>query len=288
MTIVSEGPRRTGSVTADMEIITPDVARQYLTLNISNNRKLKRGRIAGYARDMRNGNWLFTGEAIKFDTDGNLVDGQNRLEGVVLADTPAAFLVVRGVSKEAVALLDSGVARSGADALTIAGVADKSDAKDLAATARVHRGYYMGDMPNAMSNTGGQQQFTKQELIEYLEKNPQLDFAARFARGLYKYLPLPVGAVATAFDSFSKLSIDDTAEFFNRIRDGISTGPGDPFLTLSRRVASDRLEDHGRILPSTALFYLFRTWNAFRADEQLARLQVGSRQSGFTPIPAPK
>lgn len=286
MTIVSSG--RVAAVTADIEIITPDIARQYLTQNIANNRKKKDAKITAYARDIRSGGWVLTGEAIKFDEDGNLVDGQNRLSAVIVADTAAAFLVVRGISREAVALLDSGTSRSGADALTIAGVVGHADAKDLAAAARLHRAYMMGDIVHAMSTLGGSAQLTKRELIDYLGRNPHLDFAARFGRGVYKSLPVPISSLAVAYDVFSRLNVDDTAEFFNRIRDGISAGIGDPFLTLSRRVAADRAEGVRNISASTGLYYLFRTWNAFRASEPMNRLQVGTKQNGWTTMPVPK
>ncbi|WP_149085385.1 hypothetical protein [Microbacterium sp. 1S1] len=106
---------------------------------------------------------------------------------------------------------------------------------------------------------------------------------------MYRYLRLPVSALGVAFLEFSKLDVDDAAEFFNRIRDGIQNGPGDPFLTLSRRVSNDlQAGASRRIVPGQALFYLFRTWNAFREGEQLVKLQIGSPQAGFTPIPVLK
>lgn len=106
---------------------------------------------------------------------------------------------------------------------------------------------------------------------------------------MYRYLRLPVSALGVAFLEFSEIDVDETAEFFNRIRDGIQDGPGDPFLTLSRRVSNDlQAGASRRILPGQALFYLFPTWNAFRQRESLVKLQVGSPQAGFTPIPSPK
>lgn len=118
---------------------------------------------------------------------------------------------------------------------------------------------------------------------------PNIEFAARHARSVYRYLPLPVSALGVVFLEFSEIDADDTAEFFNRIRDGIQDGQGDPFLTLSRRVSNDlQAGASRRILPGQALFYLFRSWNAFRERDLLAKLQVGSPQAGFTPIPIPK
>lgn len=284
MTIVAPTVERT----AVIEWVTPSAAKEYLRRNIANNRKPKRSKIEAYARDIVSGNWLFTGEAIKFDADGNLVDGQNRCMAIVEADMPAEVLVVRGLSTQAVYLLDSGTSRSGADAITIAGVADKADPKDLAATARLHRAYWAGDVPNAGTGSAAFGVFTKSELIEYLHQHPRLDFAARYGKGMYGHLRLPVSSLAVAFDTFEQIDLDATSEFFNRIRDGISTGPGDPFLTLSRRVTQDRQAGVRSIPPAQGLFYLFRTWNAFRAGESLVKLQIGSKQNGWTPLPFPK
>lgn len=287
MTIVSNAPS-TVERTASIEWVTPARAKEFLQRNIANNRKPKQAKITAYARDIVAGNWLFTGEAIKFDVDGNLVDGQNRCMGIIAADMHAEVLVVRGLSKEAVYLLDSGTSRSGADAITISGIADKSDPKDLASTARLHRAYWAGDVPNAMTGSAAFGIFTKSELIEYLRENPRLDFAARYAKTIYSHLRLPVSSLAVAFDTFEQIDREATAEFFNRIKDGVSTGPGDPFLTLSRRVTQDRQAGVRSIAPATGLFYLFRTWNAFRTDESLVKMQIGSKQNGWTPIPFPK
>lgn len=284
MTILNPTVERTAAV----EWVTPALAKEYLSRNIENNRKPKASKISAYARDITNGNWLFTGEAIKFDIAGNLVDGQNRCMAIVAADMPVEVLVVRGLSTEAVHLLDSGTSRSGADAITIAGMAHRADPKDLAATARLHRAFWAGDVPTAGTGSAAFGVFTKSELIEYLQENQQLDFAARYGKSVYPHLRLPVSSLSVAFDTFNSIDLDATSEFFHRIRDGISTGAGDPFLTLSRRVVQDRQAGLRSIPPAQGLFYLFRTWNAFRAGESMTKLQIGSKLNGWTPIPFPK
>lgn len=275
------------NVLIDVEFITPDVAKTYLAKNIAHNRKIKTAKVSGYARDIRAGKWFFTGEAIKFDADGNLIDGQNRLRGVMQAGHGAWFLVIYGIERDALPFLDSGITRTSADTIVMAEVAEKADANSLGATVRVHKAWKEGDLATAGSTFGGSQQITRPELLSYIGANPDLDFAARYARSLYKFLPLPVGAVATAFIEFSRIDMDATSEYFNRIRDGISEGPGDPFLTLMRRVAKDRQEP-GAMPPARGLFYLFRTWNAFRSGENLTTLQTGSKASGWVQIPVPR
>ncbi|MFS0867458.1 hypothetical protein AB3M83_09010 [Microbacterium sp. 179-B 1A2 NHS] len=275
--------------TAEYVFVTPEMAVGWLAANIDRNRNVKKSRINGYVRDIQNDNWVLTGEAIKFDTTGRLIDGQNRCHAIIAAGRGAWVLVVRGISESALVVLDSGSARNTGDMLIITGLAEKADAKDIGAIARLHVAWKAGDVKHAASHIGGSTQLTKTEMADAVLSIENVDFAARHARAMYRYLRLPVSALGVAFLEFSAIDTDDTAEFFNRIRDGIQNGPGDPFLTLSRRVTNDlQAGASRRILPGQALFYLFRTWNAFRTDETLVKLQIGSPQAGFTPIPVPR
>lgn len=283
---IAVGP---GGETAQYVYVTPEMAGEWLTLNIDRNRNVKKSRISGYVRDIQSDNWVLTGEAIKFDVNGRLVDGQNRCHAIVAAGRGAWALVVRGLSEEALVVLDSGSARNTGDMLIVTGLAEKADAKDVGAIARLYVAWKGGDVKHAASNLGGSSQLTKTEMAEAVMGIANIEFAARHARLMYRYLRLPVSALGVAFLEFSAIDVDDTVEFFNRIRDGIQNGPGDPFLTLSRRVGNDlQAGASRRILPGQALFYLFRTWNAFRGDEALVKLQIGSPQAGFTPIPMPR
>jgi len=275
--------------TAEYVFVTPEMAVSWLTANIDRNRNVKKCRINGYVSDIQSDSWVLTGEAIKFDTAGRLIDGQNRCHAIIGAGGGAWVLVVRGTGEEALVVLDSGSARNTGDMLIITGLAERADAKDVGAIARLNVAWRAGDVKYAASHIGGSSQLTKTEMAEAVMAILNIDFAARHARLMYRCLRLPVSAVGVAFLEFSELDVDDTAEFFNRIRDGIQNGHGDPFLTLSRRVSNDlQAGASRRILPGRALFYLFRTWNAFRSDESLIKLQIGSPQAGFTPIPLPR
>lgn len=93
------------------EIITPEMAREYLKFNTENYRSLSKDRVISYAGDMKNGEWQMNGEAIKFDETGKLIDGQHRLHAIIRAGVPVEMLVVRGV-QESVNIYDIGFRRS--------------------------------------------------------------------------------------------------------------------------------------------------------------------------------
>ncbi len=101
-----------------IEVITPEHAKQYLIHNVRN-RKFKAAVVAEYVRSMKCNQWCFTGEAIIFDEEDVLLNGQHRLMAIVKAGVELPFLVVRGVSKAAFLYMDIGSRRNGKDALNI-------------------------------------------------------------------------------------------------------------------------------------------------------------------------
>lgn len=104
-----------------IEIITPEKAREYLKRNCRNNRKIGERRVQNYAKDMAAGAWQLNGEAIKFNKDGILIDGQHRLLAVIKAGVPIKMLVIRDVDNT-VSLYDRGYSRATYSSLLMSGV----------------------------------------------------------------------------------------------------------------------------------------------------------------------
>lgn len=97
---------------SSVEKITPKMAKEYLKFNTNNYRKLSRATVLKYAEDMKNGLWKLNGEAIEFDEDGTLVNGQHRLAAIVYSNMTVEVLVVRGVGKEDSNIYDNGSVRT--------------------------------------------------------------------------------------------------------------------------------------------------------------------------------
>jgi len=110
------------------------VAMSFLKNN-PRNRPLSKSRSLKYAKQMTEGNWQQNGESIIIGWDGSILDGQHRLEGVVLAKTSIKLLFVFGVDPATFPTIDTGTGRSGADTLAIYGV-DPFIAKSLSAAIK--------------------------------------------------------------------------------------------------------------------------------------------------------
>lgn len=119
-----------------METITPEIAKTMLGENV-NNRCISRDNVNLFAREIRNGEWRFNGEAIKFGKDGRLLDGQHRLLAVIAADKPLTTLVIRGLEDETQQTMDSGKTRTLGDVLTLRGEKNSTQLASLARDNRV-------------------------------------------------------------------------------------------------------------------------------------------------------
>ena len=98
-------------ITSQIELITPQIAAEYIKLNTENYRTPSNSLIDAYAEDMKTGNWEANGEPISFRENGSLFNGQHRLFAVIKANVPVNFLVVRGIPND-VKIADWGKTRT--------------------------------------------------------------------------------------------------------------------------------------------------------------------------------
>ena len=100
--------------------IGPDQAKALLSSNIKN-RDLSQSFVNRYAADMLNHNWSDDVSMIRVDEEGNLQDGQHRLEAVVQSGTTQSFVVAENCPVDDFKKLDLGRGRTSRDALTVLG-----------------------------------------------------------------------------------------------------------------------------------------------------------------------
>lgn len=96
----------------NLVLFTPEMATEIISKPSTNFRSVKRPVVNQYAKDMENGNWTFCGDTIKFDKDGNLIDGQHRLRAIIKSGIPQYFYKVEELDPESARVMDSGFKRS--------------------------------------------------------------------------------------------------------------------------------------------------------------------------------
>ncbi len=110
--------RDLSKVQTGIEVITPEIATDLLTRN-SVNRRLQQATVERYAREIREGRWLLTGETIIISDSNELLNGQHRMNAVLVAGVPIRSNVVSGIERNAYQKMDSGKSRSVADRLRL-------------------------------------------------------------------------------------------------------------------------------------------------------------------------
>ena len=105
------------------EIITPTIAKKYLERNTNNYRRIRPSVVTNYARDMENDVWMLSWDCIAFSDDGELLNGQHRLEGIVASKQPQVCYVMRGCPKD-LFFGDTGAKRTINDYLRHSGICE--------------------------------------------------------------------------------------------------------------------------------------------------------------------
>lgn len=264
--------------TATVVTITPEVAQRFLSQN-NNNRNVRPHVVSQYARDMAGGDWQFTGEAVKFATDGTLLDGQHRLMACVKSGATITCLVVNGLPAHAQNVMDSGAKRQAADALRLAGVPHSTV---VAAAARialsVEEDKYGRTFKAQRSHT---------EILEWVDAHPDISDAAATATSLRDRIDAAPSVMAYVIWRCSRASGRATAEFFESIANSATDGKGDPRATLIARLQNARRNNES-LSQAAQVSLLMRTWNAWRKGEKVQRLQVDGRSGDPIAIPTPR
>jgi hypothetical protein len=268
--------------------ITPGIAREFLSRNVPNNRPQKKAKIASYARDMAAGAWQNgTGETIKFNTERQLIDGQNRLHAVIVAGVPVKMDIAHDVSMLVMPVIDTGAKRSNADALSIAGPGVRQRNR----LASIVRWVIMWEKGFKIP-AGGAFTPTHAEIVERHAQDPGLFDAATARGGDVQRAGLGNATVAgVAYFLLGRVCDKDAFDvlrhkvFFDALLSGVNLEPGSPIVALSRRLMKAKIERPTR--PEELYFYV-RSWNAWRNEEVLDRLNLPRNGLTNENFPDPK
>ena len=266
------------------ERIGPKQAEAYLERN-KRKRKLSSLVVAKYANAMKKGEWQFDGSPIRFDLDGNIVDGQHRLWAVIESDTTQKFVVITGLQKKTFATIDTGKSRSFADVLSIDHPTLGSLTRVSAAVSLLYKWEVQGLRGKSLQPAGNKQPATFQELMDFFEAHQAR--IVELSKEGHAISQRVRGMTSSAYTLLIWITQDidrtDSQFFFDRLADGIGLEDGNPILalrnTITRFINSG---DKRRTLPNdTAIAFGIKAWNYFRAGDQVKLITY--RPGGASP-----
>lgn len=259
------------NISTSFERITPAQAQKYLEHNTIN-RNLRMRHVEKLASDIAEGRWLMNGASIVFNGDGTLIDGQHRLSAIVKSGVSVDVLVVRGVSKSAMATVDANISRSAADVAKLRGY---TNSNNLIAAARLFYGCKTGTIIDI-------ERVSSSASMEILLAHPHLQDSVNWAVKFQKTLPIVPIAVWHYLTFYIGGAADDVTAGMRVLETGIPHYAGDAMHVFRERCIKDRhLMTGNSTNRLNGLWTLASAWNDFRRREPRSMIRIASSEVKF-------
>jgi hypothetical protein len=209
-------------------LVTPEDAGVVLENN-DGNRNLNSRHVEVLANSMSLGEWVETGDTIKLDRSGRLLDGQHRLMAVRASGVSAKFDFAFGVATEAFDRIDVGRGRTAGNIFEIAGY---TNGTTLASAAKVLMAVESGFKTVRSVNA------SKHEILSYAQKCPDLGESAKIAKEISRNIGKAgsvAGLASGVYKIRQRMGESEPQEFFTKVSSGIGLLADSPILAFRNR-----------------------------------------------------
>ena len=253
-------------------LVSPDIAAAWLELN-DNYRVWQQSVTDRWVRQIDSGGWIVTHEALGFDWNGKLFDGQHRLHAVVQSGQTIPLRVVIGVDPAAAGVVNTGAPRTADDALRNAGFHNVST---VATTAR----YW-----TRRTSTHGKRTLQPNEVLGIATAMDGIHSIAQGAISIYNAQAIPqmqAGPICIAgYLIHAHRDAEAVAEFFRfmaTVATGVDMQAGSAALALSQRLTRERdqarIRGRGRIGQDLLVALILSAFRAHQRGTAITRLVV--------------
>lgn len=273
-----------------MEIVnvTPEMARDILENHNSINRNISKPHVKALLSNMQRGTWRFNGDTIRFDKDGELIDGQHRLKALAELGKPLDLIVMRGFDKDVIKTIDQEAKqRRINDLLKIYGVANANYVAAIITrrfTIKVTAAF-MNTLRGDNSSNGGltRGNYTIDDKFnEYCEHSGFYDNVLVYARKCYRKTRLlkqsEIGGVY-AYLYFDKHHSDAEIQgFFDRLC--CSAGSEINVISLLREIYIRDALSRNPMVSTVKSAYLTKAWNYYIKGKDVKVLSYNRNTEG--------
>ena len=240
--------------------ITPRIAAELLLLN-RGNRPIAQRIVDRYARNIKTGNWMLTGQTVIIDSNNDLRNGQHTLKACVQAGESFTTAVAYGVSPGAFRDMDTGRKRSGSDVLAING---EVNSNNLAAIVRHLLNHDRGDIGVSRVD------WSVHEIEDYLSKRPELR-AVNKKHPLGTKFRVPQAPICAAWEILRRIDEHRADQFISLLKNGDSDVES-PISVLRDRLLSD-ISRKRRKSTREIFLLMFKTWNYWIRGRRVTTMQ---------------
>lgn len=277
-------------VLLSVKIMVP-MAQDMLTVNECN-RHVRGEDVARWAKAMKEDKWMDTGDTLKFDRNGKMIDGQHRLLAIIESGIPQFYSIVTGLDPKAFNVIDTGRIRTASDAISILGYKYTS----ILASAIKADIYYRKFGKTAMKHS--QAQTPNYEVSEWLQSetnaklmNEVVEFSVTY---LWKQGPfLAHSSWAFIYYELSKKHRGEAKQFIQALATGenISMTKNtaihlvrQKLLALTIKKGKYEVQHSGTLF--LKVLYIFTAWNLWRLgkNKQYKEIEIDVNATELPPF----
>lgn len=244
------------------ETVTPKKAMEWLKRNI-NNRPLSPSTVKKYTSAMLDGAWVLNGDTIRFNENGDLIDGQHRLSACVQCNLPFETYVARDVPHKAFFTFDEGKRRSIGDVMATQG---KKHYTTVAAALRCLFSYQTNGTLHIADA------LRPDQANALLAKNPGIEDATHDACNNGAKGMIPPGTLAFLMYVTYRSDFKKAKEFWDKVGTGEGLSKAEPAFVLRKKLI-ENLAASARLRPAALGALCVKAWNAHKAGEVIKQLK---------------
>lgn len=258
--------------------VSPELATKWLESN-TNNRLVRDAHVLRLAADMKAGKWRGrNGEAIRFDSEGRLVDGQHRLWACLECGVSFETLLITNLAPEVYSTIGVGRPKSFGDFL--GPMHHEKNTTLLAAACRLVYYWQNGLLPMMRDN---RQAPTIAALEQTLREHPTLRESVCRAASMNETKKLLTSSYVALIHYAGTLEGKNATveSFLERLGNGMGLYDTDPIFHLRKFLLSQRGPKAGmrRAGQQHVLALVIKAWNATKKDQKMLALRYASAES---------
>lgn len=271
---------------AEIILITPEMANKYLKRNVKN-RNLNMNHVKKLAQEIKSGRWVLNGVPIQFNDKGELINGQHRLNAIIVANIAIQLLVITGVSDpRAFDTIDQNSLVRGAH--TILQLKGIPNATRMVSIAKKLMLWDQTEDKSAFTILAGKALSTVEIADYYEEHQDDITFIYDLMKDA-KILNVckAYSAVFTALIICYRYNENDTFTFIEKFKTGAGLTENSPILLLREKLLHVNTKDSGRRWELEVMAMIIKSFNDHAAGRSRRLLRWNLENEKF-PVPIKK
>lgn len=256
-----------------IETITPKKAMEWLKRNI-HNRPLSKKHVSFIAGLLREGKFELNGDAIRFNANGDLIDGQHRLMACIESGVSFQSLVIRGLPHSTFATFDGGRPRTAADDLHGLGE------RNCQVVSAACRAAYLLTNHEVYNETT---KVRRDQIASYLQSNPDIRDSIAYAN-VNQTGVMGRAIVASLHFLFIRKDESLASVFWERVLKGEGLSSSMAEYKLREQVTRKRSAVGGRLRSPFVYGLTIKAWNARRDGTAVKTLKYDPSNEAFPKI----